>query len=196
MCAFSGECEFAICITFEGDIVADEIADDAVGTADHEVYGFFVVFVMACTHGVFKIVVIVFFSAEHADSALCKKGIRLVCLLFCDHQNFHPGRQIQSAVKPCGSGSYYYGVVIFIHFFILLPDNPDFPFIISASIPPDMIGVKTPVYIVIDINKTNNMIYQKSWSDFTSNQLHKHMIYFFFTIPQTSSNIFFSSQTS
>ena len=81
---------------------------------------------MARAHGIFKVIIIIFFSSEHADTALCQKGVGLIRLLFGQHQYFHSGRQIQCTVETCGSCSYDNDIVIFFHFCFLVPVDAGF----------------------------------------------------------------------
>ena len=75
MCTFSGECKLAVLIALEGDVMADKIADNAVGASDHEFHSFFIVFVVTCTHGILEVVLIIPLTAKHTDAALCKEGV-------------------------------------------------------------------------------------------------------------------------
>ena len=116
MCTFSCKIKFSVRSSRKCNIALKKITDDAVGTADHKINRFFVIFVMSCTHGIFKVIIIIVFSAQHADTALCKEGIRLICLLFGDHQDVCALREVQGTVKACCSRSYDNDVVIFFHF--------------------------------------------------------------------------------
>ena len=116
MCTFSGKIKFSVRSSRKCNIALKKITDDAVGAADHKINRFFVIFVMSCTHGIFKVIIIIVFSAQHADTALCKERIRLIRFLFGDHQDVCALREVQGTVKARCSCSYDNDVVIFFHF--------------------------------------------------------------------------------
>ena len=120
VCTFSCKCKLAILCTHKIYISPQQITDDIVGTSDHQIDRSFIIFIMPCTHGVFKIVLIIIFTTQHADTALCQKRIWQIRPLLCKHQNFFSFWKIQGTVKTCRSGTYNNGIIIFIHFLIPL----------------------------------------------------------------------------
>ena len=75
VCTFSCKCKLAILCTHKIYISPQQITDDIVGTSDHQIDRSFIIFIMPCTHGVFKIVLVIIFTTQHADTALCQKRI-------------------------------------------------------------------------------------------------------------------------
>ena len=70
-------CEIKFPIRCSGKIHLSEnqIPDNIIGTADHQIYGTFIILIMSGTHRIFKIVFIIIFPTEHTNTALCQKRI-------------------------------------------------------------------------------------------------------------------------
>ena len=99
--------------------VAYQVIDYISGSPDHNVYGFFSVFVMSCFHGVFKIAVIIIFITEYTDPALCQEGIAASHIFFCDDHDFFVSWKFQCAEHSRNTCSYDYYVCLDFHCFRL-----------------------------------------------------------------------------
>ena len=118
MCTFSCVGKI-ISIHFEVHAVTYQVIDHISGSPDHNVYGFFSVFVMSCFHGVFKIAVIIIFITEYTDPALCQEGIAASHIFFCDNHDFLVSWKFQCAEHSRNTCSYDYYVCLDFHCFRL-----------------------------------------------------------------------------
>ena len=72
--------------------------DDTGAGAYHQIHAFLPVFVMASSHGVLKVRLIVILSPEHTDASLSQHGITGIHILLAYHQDMQVLRQVQGSV--------------------------------------------------------------------------------------------------
>ena len=75
MGTLSCEIKFSIRCSGKIHLSGNQIPDNVVGTADHQIHGMFIILIMSGTHCIFKIVFIIIFPTEHTNTALCQKRI-------------------------------------------------------------------------------------------------------------------------
>ena len=116
MCTFSCIGKI-ISIHLEIHAISNKVINDVPGASDHNVYGFFSVFVMSCLHGIFKITVVIIFITEHADSTLRQERITASHILFCDDHDLFIPRKLQCTEHTCNTCSYDHYVCFNPHCF-------------------------------------------------------------------------------
>ena len=115
MCSLSGKCQISQTIPCKIHMITQKISDNIIGAADHQIYCPFIILIMSCPHGIFKIIFIVIFAAQHTDSALCQEWIWLVCLLLGDKQDFRFLRKVQRTVQSGCPCSHNNDIIMFFH---------------------------------------------------------------------------------
>ena len=101
MRALARKLQAAVRCTRKTHAVAEQVADNIAGRANHDVHGLRVVFKMPGAHGVLIVGVVVSFIPQHADAALRKVGVAFLCRSLGDDCNFFAERKIERAVQSC-----------------------------------------------------------------------------------------------
>ena len=94
MSSLTGISQTSILILFKADTQPKQFFYNWSTLPNHDVNTLSVIFIMACTHGIFKIGSIIFFIRKHTDPPLCQHGITFRHIPLTDHQYSHGFRQI------------------------------------------------------------------------------------------------------
>ena len=94
MSSLTGISQTSILILFKADTQPKQFFYNWSALPNHDVNTLSVIFIMACTHGIFKIGSIIFFIRKHTDPPLCQHGITFRHIPLTDHQYSHGFRQI------------------------------------------------------------------------------------------------------
>ena len=105
MGAFFGVGKAAVFVSLELGTVRDKIPDNLRGGFDHDLYGFFVIFVVSGFHGVFEKAVIVGLFFQHAHAALGEKGIVTGKVGLGDDGDFFVAGKLEGTVKTGAAAS-------------------------------------------------------------------------------------------